>query len=159
MKNRFGSGSCFGLLLGSGGGVGGPDPAFHKNLSSCTIFFFFFSSLSQIPFFRFQLKIRKLKEDFMLQKLISVRFRLALSIPLPKGSSFSNLAKTKRKKRRGREEDVSPSLPTPPFAVFPAYIYLRLPHYLNAWNRGKKERHQNYDCLIQGSRAERHFKK
>ena len=41
MKNRFGSGSCFGLLLGSGGGVGAPDPALHKNLSSCTNFFFF----------------------------------------------------------------------------------------------------------------------
>ena len=85
-------------------GVGAPDPAFHKNLSSCTNFF---SSLSQIPFFRFQLKIRKLKKDFMLQKLINVRFRLALSILLPKGSSFSYLAKTKPTKRRGEEEDVS----------------------------------------------------
>ena len=43
----------------------------------------------------------------MLQKLISKRFRLALSIPLPKGSSFSYLAKTKRTKRKGEGEDVS----------------------------------------------------
>ena len=78
---------------------------------------------------------------------------------MQKGNRFSYLAKTKRNKRRGREEDVSPSLPAPAFAVFPACIYLRRPHYLNAWNRGKKERHQNHDCLIQGSRAERHFKK
>ena len=68
MKNRFGSGSCFGLLLESGGGMGAPDPALHKNLSSCTNFFFFFSSLSQIPFFRFQLKIRKLKKGLYAAK-------------------------------------------------------------------------------------------
>ena len=105
MKNRVWVRFLFWSLIGVSRRGGGSDPSFHKNLSSCSNFLF--SSLSQIPFFRFQLKIRKLKKDFMLQKLMNVRFRLALSIPLPKGSSFSYLAKTKRTKRKGEGEDVS----------------------------------------------------
>ena len=54
---------------------------------------------------------------------------------------------------------IFPPLSAPTPWCFPAYFSLRHLHYLNVWRRHKKERYQNYDCLIQTSRAERHFKK
>ena len=70
------------------------------------------------------------------------------------------LSMTKRKKRRGREEGYPP-----PYAVLVSahFFFHRLLHQNACMEQAivallvcdrKKEGHQNYDCLIRGSRPE-----